>query len=151
MSNFSLLGCLELKLHILTIFKVQILIIFLGGGVSWATFSQKSFSLVEIGLHVEFQPYRMLRTQSTLLAMAIQVVVGSTQYMEHSRSGAEQELGETGSSRAEGSQDSETKLGRVEIPSEEEEIQLAAQKIRAQLEEQLDKSSSLNSENGEQN
>ena len=50
MSNFSLLGCLELLLLFLTLFRVKMG----GGGVEPNFFLNISFSWVEISLHVEF-------------------------------------------------------------------------------------------------
>ena len=47
---FELLGCLGLKLHILTLFRVKLTPFFL----------QIYFILVEISLDVEFQPSKML-------------------------------------------------------------------------------------------
>ena len=52
MSNFSLLGCLELKLHILTLFRIKV-----GRGSDNPNcFLQISFSWVKMSFHVEFHP-----------------------------------------------------------------------------------------------
>ena len=51
MSNFTFLGCLELKLHILTLFRVKL---GRGGGGDPNFFLQIYFSWVEIILHIEF-------------------------------------------------------------------------------------------------
>ena len=52
MSNFSLLGCLELKLHILTLFRVK----WGRGSGDPNFFLQISFSWVKMSFHVEFHP-----------------------------------------------------------------------------------------------
>ena len=59
MSNFSLLGCLELKLHILTPFRVKA---WGGGSGDPNFFLQISFSWVKMSFHVKFHPYRLPRT-----------------------------------------------------------------------------------------
>ena len=62
MSNFSLLGCIELLLLFLTIFRVK-------GGGGGVKVTPIYFSWVEISLHVEFQPLGLSRS-------ALQVCVG---------------------------------------------------------------------------
>ena len=47
--NVSLLGCLEPKLHILTLFRVKV-----GGGGDPNFFLQISFSLVKLSFYVKF-------------------------------------------------------------------------------------------------
>jgi hypothetical protein len=58
MSNFSLLGCLELLLLFLTLFRVK------GGGGSGDPnfFLHISFNWVEISLHAEFEPLGLPRS-----------------------------------------------------------------------------------------
>ena len=57
MSIFSLLGCLELKLHILTLFRVKV---WEGEGPNF--FLQISFSWVKMSFHIEFYPTGLPRT-----------------------------------------------------------------------------------------
>ena len=57
MSNFSLLGCLELLLLFLTLFRVKG-----GGGGDPNFFLHISFSWVEISLHAEFEPLGLPRS-----------------------------------------------------------------------------------------
>ena len=60
MSNFSLLGCLELKLHILTLLRVEV---GRGGGAGDPNFFlQISFSWVKMSFYVEIQPPMFPRT-----------------------------------------------------------------------------------------